>query len=187
MEDASVAKKKTGRSAKKSAPRASGATSTPTGRQNVILERIEEQQRVVIEAVTSNREALERQILGLDQKLSSRIDVLEVAVRSLSTDVRKNSADILKNSADIQDLSAVVRQNSADILKNSADILKNSADIRKNSADILKTSADLQDLSAVVRQNSVDIQALGDKLDTKADAGQLSALAERVQALESPG
>lgn len=104
-------KPKTGR-AKKAAP---AVTSSPIGRQNVILERIEEQQRVVIEAVTSNREALERKIEGLDQKLSSRIDVLAFAVR----------------------------------------------------------------------KNSTDIQALADKLDTKADAGRVSALEDRVEVLEA--
>jgi hypothetical protein len=67
------------------------ATATPIGRKNVILERIEEQQRVVIEAVTSTREELGRRIDALDTKLSSKIDTLEFAVR--------------KNSADIQSLS----------------------------------------------------------------------------------
>lgn len=125
MQDAAVAKKtKTSRSKP-----ARGATSTPTGRQNVILERIEEQQRVVIEAVTSNREALERRMDEQGQKLSSRIDVLEIAVRSLAADVRQNTADI--------------------------------------------------------RQNSADIQAVAIKLDTRAEAGRVAELEERVEVLES--
>ena len=78
------------------------AGSTPTTRLNVILERVEEQQRVVIEAVTSNREALERKIESETGKLGARIDVLEIAVRQNSADIRQNTADIRQNSADIQ-------------------------------------------------------------------------------------
>ena len=62
--------------------------STATGRLNIILERVEEQQQVVIEAVTSNREALERKIEEGNGKLSSRIDVIEIAVRQNSADIR---------------------------------------------------------------------------------------------------
>ena len=79
-----------------SAPPRSWAT-TATGRLNVILERVEEQQRVVIEAVTSNREALERKIDEGNEELAARIDAVEIAVR-------QNSQDILENSQDIRSL-----------------------------------------------------------------------------------
>ena len=80
---------------KKGAPkRAAAAGSTATSRLNVILERVEEQQRVVIEAVTSNREALERKIEEGNLKLASRIDTLELVVRQNSEDIRKNSEDL---------------------------------------------------------------------------------------------
>ena len=101
-----MAKKPTKSSPKRTtSPAAGGAEPGPVAAQNVILERMEEQQRVVIEAVTMTRDALKREMGVMKLELSSKIDVLEFAVRKNSADIRKNSADIQKNSADIQRLS----------------------------------------------------------------------------------
>jgi hypothetical protein len=94
----------------------------PVAALKVILEQIEGQMTAVIEAVTMTRDAICREIAELRHELSSRMDVLEVALR-------RNSADIQKNSAGIQSLAA--------------------------------------------------------KLDSRADANQVLALEQRVDALES--
>ena len=93
---------------KKKAPVRSPA-STATGRLNVILERVEEQQRVVIEAVSSTREALERKIDGVDQKLSSRMDVIEFVVRKNGEDIRA-LADKLDTKADAVKVASLERR-----------------------------------------------------------------------------
>ncbi len=72
--------------------------------QNVILERIEAQQRVVIDAVTMTREALERKLDDVGRRLSGKIDVLEFAVRKNSADIQTLTVKVEKNSADIQHL-----------------------------------------------------------------------------------
>jgi chromosome segregation ATPase len=137
----------------------------------VILERVEEQQRMVIEAVVSNRETLERKIDAVDARLGGRIDVLEVAVRSLSGDLHQARAEIRQNTADIRQNTADIRQNSADIRQNSADIRQNSADIRQNTEDI--------------RQNTEDIRALDAKLDRKADTARVVDVEARLAVLEA--
>jgi chromosome segregation ATPase len=129
-----------------------------------LLEHVEAQQRVVIEAVVSNRETLERKIEAVDSRLGGRIDVLEVVVRSLSEGLQQAREEIRQNSADI-------RQNSADIRQNSADIRQNTADIRQNSADI--------------RQNTEDIRALDAKLDRKADTARVVDVEARLGVLEA--
>ncbi len=61
---------------------------------DVVLERIESQMQVVLEAVTGLGGRLEAGLAGLEARLSERIVVLEQVVRQNSADIQRNSADI---------------------------------------------------------------------------------------------
>jgi outer membrane murein-binding lipoprotein Lpp len=52
-------------------------------------------------------------------------------------------------------------------------------------ARVEKTSADIQTLTVKVEKNSADILSLAEKLDAKAGASRVSAVEQRVEALES--
>ncbi|MBS2014810.1 MAG: hypothetical protein JST00_18115 [Deltaproteobacteria bacterium] len=70
----------------------------------IVLERMESQMRVVVEAVTTSRDSLREEMRALESRLSERIVILESVVRQNSSDIRKNSDDIRKNSDDIKTL-----------------------------------------------------------------------------------
>ena len=74
----------------------------------VLLEDMKSQIQVVLEAVTSSREEVRRDLREVDERLGARINNLGEAVKQNSADIQQNSADIKQNSADI-------KQNSADI------------------------------------------------------------------------
>ena len=60
----------------------------PVAAQNVILERMESQLRVVAEGVMSTRDTLRQEMQGLKHELSTRMDTLEFVVRTNSTDLQ---------------------------------------------------------------------------------------------------
>ena len=61
---------------------------------DVVLERIESQMQVVVEAVVGLRESMESRLSALEARLSERIGVLEQVVRRNSEDIKRNSEDI---------------------------------------------------------------------------------------------
>lgn len=68
----------------------------------VLLEDMKSQIQVVLEAVTSSREEVRRDLREVDERLGARINNLEAAVKQNSADIKQNSADIKQNSADIR-------------------------------------------------------------------------------------
>lgn len=60
----------------------------PVAAQNVILEQMQGHITAVIEAVTMTRDALRGEIRDVKHELSSRMDVLEFAVRRNSADIQ---------------------------------------------------------------------------------------------------
>ncbi|MBS2014630.1 MAG: hypothetical protein JST00_17210 [Deltaproteobacteria bacterium] len=122
--------------------------------QCVVLERIESQLQLVVEAVTMSREENKRDLVALEARLSGRIDVLESAVRQNSADIKQNSADIRQNSADI-------RQNSADIRQNTADIKQNSDDIRLMREEIVGLRRDFERRPELDRMAAVEERVSG--------------------------
>jgi len=89
--------------------------STPASRVAILLEDIQGQVRLTMEAVTSFRAEFRSEIDKLRTELSRRIDSLELAVRQNSQDIRQLQADVRQNTEDIRQLQADVRQNSEDI------------------------------------------------------------------------
>jgi hypothetical protein len=81
----------------------------------LLLEDMRSQNAATLEAVIATRHELGERIAELDRSLSSRIGVLEVAVRINSEDIRQNSKDIRQNTVDI-------RQNTVDIRRCSDNI-----------------------------------------------------------------
>jgi len=77
---------------KKGRPRPPG--STPASRVAILLEDIQAQVRLTMEAVTGFRAEFRTEINALRSELSQRIDVLEMAVRQNSQDIRQLSAEI---------------------------------------------------------------------------------------------
>ena len=77
---------------KKGRPRPPG--STPASRVAILLEDIQAQVRLTMEAVTGFRAEFRTEINALRTELSQRIDVLEMAVRQNSQDIRQLSAEI---------------------------------------------------------------------------------------------
>lgn len=72
-----------------------------------VLETIEQQNRLAMEAVSGLRAEMTRRFDGLEAAvldLGHRVKALEVRVGALEEAVRKNSEDIRKNSEDIQRL-----------------------------------------------------------------------------------
>jgi methyl-accepting chemotaxis protein len=139
---------------KKGRPRPPG--STPASRVAILLEDIQGQVRLTMEAVTSFRAEFRREIDKLRTELSQRIDNLELAVR--------------QNSQDIHELKADVRQNTEDIRQLKADVRQNTEDIRQLRAD--------------VRQNTEDIRSMRELLERKADHEALLKLQTRVEVVE---
>jgi chromosome segregation ATPase len=70
----------------------------------VMVENLQSQMRVVVEAVTGTRTSLEASMSAMEARLIARIEILEQVVRKNSEDIRKNSEDIRKNSEDIKEL-----------------------------------------------------------------------------------
>jgi chromosome segregation ATPase len=68
----------------------------------VMVERLESSVRGLAEGMTALREGFKGDLDALEQRLSSRISVVEEVVRKNSDDIRKNSDDIRKNSDDIR-------------------------------------------------------------------------------------
>ena len=60
----------------------------------VLLEDMKSQIQVVLEAVTSSREEVRRDLREVDERLGARINNLEAAVKQNSADIKQNSADI---------------------------------------------------------------------------------------------
>ncbi|MGQ0507681.1 MAG: hypothetical protein ACT4TC_20455 [Myxococcaceae bacterium] len=75
----------------------------------VILERMEEQNRLTYEALMGFRREVADQFAQLEQRLTLRIEALEFAVRQNSEDIRKNSEDIQKLFGLVSDLSAELK------------------------------------------------------------------------------
>ena len=84
-------------------------SSTQAGRTNVLLEEMQTQFRMVVDAVVSLREEIPRQIDGLRQELGGRIDTLEAAVRINSEDIRKNSEDIQRLNESFSQLNTILK------------------------------------------------------------------------------
>ena len=76
-------------------PRAPRAASGGASRaHDVVLERIESQMQVVVEAVVGMQQQLDTRLTALESRLSDRIAILEQVVRQNSEDIRKNSENI---------------------------------------------------------------------------------------------
>lgn len=125
-------------------PRAtiSARAEDPERARDVVLERIESQMQMVLEAVASLSEQMRSQLSELETKLSDRITVLEQVVRQNSADIRQNSADI--------------RQNSADIKQNSADIKRNSADIKTLREEVAQLRRDFDRRAEIARVTELE-------------------------------
>jgi hypothetical protein len=95
-------------SKKKAAPRA--ASSSASRAHDVVLQRIESQMQVVVEAVVGMQQQLDTRLTALESRLSDRISILEQVVRQNSEDIRKNSDEIRKNSDDIRKNSEDIRE-----------------------------------------------------------------------------
>jgi len=100
---------------RRAAPPISSPDAEGTRAHLVLLEDMKSQIQVVLEAVTSSREELRRDLREVDERLGARISNLEAAVKQNSADIKQNSADIKQNSADIKQNSADINQNTADI------------------------------------------------------------------------
>jgi predicted nucleic acid-binding Zn-ribbon protein len=122
-----------------------------------VLEAIEQQNRLVMEAADSHRAVLERQIGELRGEMNARFETLEAAILELGRRVAALEARV----------SAVERRMEA--LEGRMDTLE--ASVRKNSDDIQRLREQLAELTGVVRG--------------KAEAKDVAALAERVARLEA--
>ena len=91
--------------------------STAASRVAVLLEDIQGQVHLTMEAVTGFRAEFRSEIDKLRTELSRRIDNLELAVR--------------QNTQDIHELRAAVRQNTEDIRQLRSDVHQNTEDIRQ--------------------------------------------------------
>lgn len=87
---------------RRAAPPISSPDAEGTRAHLVLLEDMKSQIQVVLEAVTSSREELRRDLREVDERLGARIANLEAAVKQNSTDIKQNSADIKQNTADIR-------------------------------------------------------------------------------------
>ena len=85
-------------------PRPRSASRDASRARDVVLERIESQMQMVVEAVTGLQQQLVTGLSALESRLSDRISVIEQVVRKNSEDIRRNSEDIRKNSEDIRQL-----------------------------------------------------------------------------------
>jgi archaellum component FlaC len=102
---------------------------------DVLLEHIESQMQVVVEAVSGIRERLDTKLNELEARLSQRIEILEQVVRQNSEDIRKNSEDIRKNSEDIR---------------------KNSEDIEALRAEVAQLRRDFEHRAERARMDSIE-------------------------------
>jgi chromosome segregation ATPase len=113
------------------------------------------------------------------EQMQSDIKGILEAVTGLGQELRAEMQALgTKLSGKIEDLEDVVRTNSADIRTNSADIRTNSADIRTNSADIRQNTADIKALR-------VELTGFRHDFDHREERGRVSALEDRVSAIET--
>ena len=133
-------------------------------RTQVLIEEFLTSQRLMAEGQVALEERLTRKIDQRFLELSSRIDLLEKAVRA--------------HSVQIAELRAAVQQNTADIRQNTADIKRNSEDIRRNSEDIKRMAKEIAQLRRAL--NATQKRARG-----KADGRKLTLVTRRVAALET--
>jgi DNA repair exonuclease SbcCD ATPase subunit len=93
---------------KKAASRGARATASAVEAalraRDIVLERIESQMQVVVEAVTGMRVDIDAKLTALEARLSERIGVLEQVVRKNSEDIRKNSEDLQRVRAEVVEL-----------------------------------------------------------------------------------
>jgi len=89
--------------------------STAASRVAVLLEDIQGQVHLTMEAVTGFRAEFRSEIDKLRTELSQRIDILELAVRQNSQDIRELKAAVRQNTEDIRQLRSDVHQNTEDI------------------------------------------------------------------------
>ncbi len=73
-----------------------------------IVERMEEQNRAVMEAVLLTRESLNRRMDDMEQRMTSEFDVVKFAIRKNSEDIQRLNEAVRKNSEDIQQLNESV-------------------------------------------------------------------------------
>lgn len=83
--------------------------SMPASRVAILLEDIQGQVRLTMEAVTGFRAEFRSEIDKLRTELSRRIDILELAVRQNSQDIRQLQADVRQNTEDIRQLREEIR------------------------------------------------------------------------------
>ncbi len=83
-------------------------------RTNALLEDIRAQQQVMLEAIASMREELERKFGERFDGVDTRLKLLEESVRSNSAEIRKNSEDIRRLFGGLAEVSDEVRRLRAD-------------------------------------------------------------------------
>jgi predicted nucleic acid-binding Zn-ribbon protein len=93
---------------KRGRPRSSG--STAASRVAILLEDIQGQVRLTMEAVTGFRAEFRSEIDKLRTELSRRIDNLELAVRQNTQDIHELRAAVRQNTEDIRQLREEIRR-----------------------------------------------------------------------------
>jgi hypothetical protein len=114
--------------------------SSATRAQNVILEQIQSQMRLVVESTLATREELGAQIADLKADLSLRISVLEEAVRQNSADIREHSRVLGEHSRVLGEHSRILREHSEIIREHSEVLRQHSAAIQELRRDVERLS-----------------------------------------------
>jgi chromosome segregation ATPase len=166
----------------------------------VILEKIEEQNRVVIEAVQANHEATQLQLRELEDRLGGRIGNLEQAMGVMIVQVRglETRMDGLETrmgglETRVEGLEIQIRAH-REVLDRRLTLIETALDridresrardaalevaIRELRVSVRELAAEVHELRTTVQQNSADIR------DLSARMAVVERLEERVRALE---
>ncbi len=131
-------------------------SATATGRMNILLEQIQEQNRAVMEAVTGFRREAKADLAEFRAEVNARFEAVEAAIRINSDGIERNGRDVRALTARIEVLEQAV--------------LMLSAELREVKSDV-----------AVLKSDVAEVRAI---LAGQPSADQLGSLERRVAALE---
>lgn len=168
--------------ARKKVPRPPSATAW--GRANILLEDMSAQIRAVAEAVTLSREEARRESERLEERIGERIAPLEFGLRDVVARLVAQDKTLKILNSKLDEHTAKLDEHTAKLNEHTRILDAHSGKLDEHTRRHDEAAARFDEQARLLADHSARLERIEAKLDCKADAEDLAALAERVGRLE---